>query len=269
MTTESVDVVVTSPPYNLGIRYATFDDTANRAEYLEWSVRWASEICRILKPEGSFFLNVGAAPTNPLLPHQIALRFSDFFVLQNTLHWIKSITVCTPSGKTISTGHFKPINSYRFLTDCHEFIFHFTKTGNITINRLAVGVPYADKSNIKRWNHTNGDDVRCRGNNWFVPYETIKNRNKQRPHPATFPIRLASMCMQLHGVNSDSLVLDPFVGIGHAALAAHECGVGNFIGIDIDKGYLAEAKARLETLGLNVKASRSRSNNNAIKNYKY
>jgi len=246
MESESVDVVVTSPPYNLGIRYATFDDTANRAEYIEWSLRWATEVRRVLKPEGSFFLNVGSAPANPLLPHQIALRFSELFVLQNTLHWIKSITVETRAGEVVSAGHFKPINSQRYVTDCHEYVFHFTKSGSVPVDRLAVGVPYADKSNIARWGHTKGRDLRCRGNNWFVPYETIVSRDKERPHPATFPVGLAAMCLRLHGVDAQSVVLDPFNGIGHAALAAAECGVGRFIGFDIDEGYLAEAKARLE-----------------------
>ena len=246
MQAESVDVVVTSPPYNLGIRYSTFDDTANRAEYLEWSVSWAAEVRRVLKPEGSLFLNVGASPVSPLMPHQIALRFSELFTLQNTFHWIKSITVETRSGETISAGHFKPINSPRFVTDCHEYVFHFTKSGKVPVDRLAVGVPYADKSNIARWGHTEGRDKRCRGNNWFVPYETIKSRDKERPHPATFPVELAAMCLRLHGVDAQSVVLDPFVGIGHAALAAKECGPGKFIGFDIDEGYLSEAKARLE-----------------------
>jgi len=79
-----------------------------------------------------------------------------------------------------------------------------------------------------------------------VPYETIANRKKDRPHPATFPVELASMCLRLHGVDAQSAVLDPFNGIGNTALAAAECGVGRFVGFDIDKAYLAEAKLRLK-----------------------
>ncbi|MEI8234272.1 MAG: site-specific DNA-methyltransferase [Verrucomicrobiota bacterium] len=247
---ESVDVVVTSPPYNLGIRYARFDDTASREDYLAWSLRWAAEIRRVLKPHGSFFLNVGAAPANPLLPHQLALRFSELFVLQNTFHWIKSITVETKGGEPISAGHFKPLNSPRYVTDCHEYVFHFTQTGDVPLDRLAIGVPYADKSNIARWGHTGGRDRRCRGNAWFVPYQTIKSREKDRPHPATFPVELASLCLRLHGVGEGSFVMDPFNGIGHAALAAAECGVGRFLGFDIDAGYLREAQTRLAAKGI-------------------
>ena len=93
----SVDVVVTSPPYNLGIRYSKYDDNREGEEYLHWTIAWASEVQRVLKPQGSFFLNVGACPSNPLLPHQLILKLGSLFVLQNTFHWIKSITIETRS----------------------------------------------------------------------------------------------------------------------------------------------------------------------------
>lgn len=244
---ESVDVVVTSPPYNLGIRYSQFRDDAARPLYLDWAVSWAQEVRRILKPGGALFLNIGSAPANPLLPHQLALRLSNLFVLQNTIHWIKSITVETGDDATpLSVGHFKPINSQRYLNDCHEYLFHFTKHGATPIHRRAVGVPYTDKSNILRWQHTGGEDRRCRGNTWFVPYTTIRSRAKERPHPATFPPQLATMCLRLHGVDEESTVLDPFLGLGHSGLAARECGVRHFIGFEIDPEYLAEAARRLD-----------------------
>ncbi|MBA2430529.1 MAG: site-specific DNA-methyltransferase, partial [Chthoniobacterales bacterium] len=110
------------------------------------------------------------------------------------------------------------------------------------LDRLALGVPYADKSNIARWGHTGGSDLRCRGNTWFVPYRTIKSRDKQRPHPATFPVQLAVNCIRLHGVERVQTMLDPFLGIGNSAVAARECGVPKFVGFEIDEDYLAEAK---------------------------
>jgi len=144
-----------------------------------------------------------------------------------------------------SFGHFKPINSPRFLNDCHEYVFHFTKSGRVELNRLALGVPYQDKSNIARWRHTQGDDLRCRGNTWFVPYETIQSREKERPHPATFPVQLAEWCIKLHGVSRVETMLDPFLGIGNSAVGAQRCGVKKFLGFEIDDAYLAEAKRRI------------------------
>jgi len=235
-----VDLVVTSPPYNLGVRYRKYFDRQDRESYLNWCSVWASQVRRILKPTGSFFLNIGAAPSNPMLPHEIVFQLRNLFVLQNTIHWIKSIAI---DDRTF--GHFKPISSKRFLNDCHEYIFHFTRDGKADIDRLALGVPYQDKSNISRWSHTRGRDVRCRGNTWFIPYQTIQSREKERPHPATFPVQLAEWCIKLHGASGVKTMADPFLGIGNSAVAAKNCRVKKFIGFEIDETYLAEAKRRL------------------------
>jgi site-specific DNA-methyltransferase (adenine-specific) len=241
----SIDVVVTSPPYNLGINYGKYSDRADRRSYLQWCREWATHVRRLLKANGSFFLNIGSAPSNPMLPHEIVSELRDLFVLQNAIHWIKAISIEDREGKLRSFGHFKPITSKRFLNDCHEYIFHFTKTGRVEIDRLALGVPYQDKSNITRWRHTGGSDRRCRGNTWFIPYQTIQNREKERPHPASFPVQLAEWCIKLHGVTRAKTVLDPFLGIGNSAVAAKRCGVKQFIGFEIDEEYLSEAKRRL------------------------
>jgi site-specific DNA-methyltransferase (adenine-specific) len=250
MTLGCMDLVVTSPPYNLGIGYNTFKDTAPRDEFLSWCRQWAAEVRRLMADDGSFFLNIGAAPANPLLPHQLVLSLTEgenpLFVLQNTIHWIKSITITTRTGEPISAGHFKPINSKRYVNDCHEYVFHLTKAGNIPLDRRGAGVPYQDKSNITRWGHTGGDDMRCRGNTWFVPYDTINSRGKERPHPATFPVGLVEQCIRLHGKGVDTRMLDPFLGIGTSAIAASRQGIAAFTGIELDADYLQIARERLE-----------------------
>ncbi len=182
-----------------------------------------------------------------MLPHEIILKLRDLFVLQNTLHWIKSITVKPKKGDEISAGHFKPINSKRYLTDCHEYIFHLTKSGDVQLDRLAVGVEYSDKSNITRWGHTGGRDKRCRGNNWFIPYETILSGRDARtartpPHSRS---RSRAWCMKLHGLREPGMVaLDPFLGIRELRprRAEMRCG-GKFIGFEMDEQYLSEPGA--------------------------
>jgi len=250
---ESFDLVVTSPPYNLGINYKSFKDTAPREEFLQWCRKWAAELKRVMADGASFFLNVGAAPANPLMPHQLILALTDgasqpIFTLQNTFHWIKSITIETRQDETISAGHFKPINSKRYVNDCHEYIFHLTKNGDVELDRRAAGVPYVHKSNIARWGHTGGEDLRCRGNTWFIPYETIKSRDKQRPHPATFPVALVEQCIRIHGNGAETRLLDPFLGIGTSAVAAQRQEVTNFTGIEIDAHYLDIARERIGLL---------------------
>ncbi len=246
----SFDLVVTSPPYNLGINYKSFKDTAPREEFLGWCRKWAAEVKRVMADDASFFLNVGAAPAYPLMPHQLILALTDgtdpLFTLQNTFHWIKSITIDTPAGDKVSAGHFKPINSKRYVNDCHEYLFHLTKSGAIELDRRAAGVPYVHKSNIARWGHTGGADLRCRSNTWFIPYETIQSRDKERPHPATFPVALVEQCVRIHGKGAETRLLDSFLGIGTSALAARRQGIENFTGIELDAHYLETARERLD-----------------------
>ena len=192
----SVQTIVTSPPYNLGIAYRTYEDRLPRGDYLAWTGQWVEAAVRVLDPMGSLFLNVGGKPTDPWTALDVAQAVRPHLHLQNTLHWVKSIAIDqdaagAASGLTeaLAVGHYKPINSPRFVNDCHEFIFHFTPTGRTPLDRLAVGVPYQDESNIARWRGANGG-LRCRGNTWFLPYETIQDRKEDRPHPATFPARL-------------------------------------------------------------------------------
>jgi site-specific DNA-methyltransferase (adenine-specific) len=242
----SVDVVVTSPPYNLGIKYNTHNDSLPRHEYLAWTASWVREVTRVLSPAGSLFLNVGTKPTDPWLALDVVQAARPYLHLQNTIHWIKSIAIDRRAAgigaaleRDLAGGHYKPINSPRFLNDCHEFIFHLTPRGQTRLDRLAIGVPYQDRSNIGRWRAAAGGR-RCRGNTWFMPYETIQSRDKERPHPATYPTRLPEYCLRLHGIARAGLVLDPFVGLGSTAIACAHLGL-SFIGIDVDETYLREA----------------------------
>ncbi|MBI4531409.1 MAG: site-specific DNA-methyltransferase [Candidatus Latescibacteria bacterium] len=243
----SVDVVVTSPPYNLGIMYTHYDDTIPRQEYLRWMNEWTQVVRDVLRDDGSFFLNIGSKPSDPWVPFDVLYEVRKHFCLQNVIHWVKSIAIQKEDvgnypGITgnVAVGHYKPVNSRRFLNDCHEYLFHLTKHGDVGLDRLAVGVEYQDKSNVTRWKKAEGQDRRCRGNTWFVPYKTIRSRDTQRPHPATFPVKIPQMCILLHGLARTRFVMDPFVGIGHTAVACFELGV-DFVGFEVDPDYYAEA----------------------------
>src|ERR1022692_2291348 len=80
MPAASVDIVVTSPPYNLGIKYKNYNDSRTRNDYLNWSRNWAIQVKRVLKDKGSFFLNLGSAPSNPLVPHELIGALKELFV---------------------------------------------------------------------------------------------------------------------------------------------------------------------------------------------
>src|SRR4029450_4424205 len=198
---------------------------------------------------GSLFLNVGAKPTDPWTAMEVAQAVRGHLQLQNTIHWIKSIAIDRDAAgaavhlaRALAVGHYKPINSERFVNDCHEFIFHFPPEGRTPLDRRAIGVAYQDASNIARW-RSGGSNRRCRGNTWFIPYETIQSRDKDRPHPATFPPRVPEYCLKLHGLERVTTAMDPFLGLGSSAVAAAQLGI-EFIGVEMDRHYLSEAIER-------------------------
>jgi site-specific DNA-methyltransferase (adenine-specific) len=232
----TVDVVVTSPPYNLGLSYRDYCDRRNEDEYLDWLIRVASEIRRVMKADASFFLNISGSSSAPWLPFELVVRLRPLFVLQNHITWIKSIAT-----KGDAVGHFKPVGGQRFLHHNHEHIFHLTLSGDVKLDRLAIGVPFKDKSNIARRNHAK--DLRCRGNTWFIPYDTVQSKAAKFHHPSTFPVALPRWCIRLHG-RSNAVVLDPFMGTGTTLVAAELEGASG-IGIDIDPSYVSIGRGRL------------------------
>ncbi len=248
----SIDVVVTSPPYNLGVPYGRYADRRPREEYVAWMGAVAEAVAQTLAPAGSFFLNLGGTPKDPWLPWDVAREVGRTFVLQNVIHWVKSIAIDRRAAgrsagldRDLALGHYKPVVSDRFLHGAHEYVFHFSRRGDVPLDRLAVGIPYQDKSNVTRWQGA-GRDLRCRGNTWFLPYPTIRERARDRPHPATFPPELPEWCVRLHGLKRTGRLADPFVGIGSSAVAAVRLGI-DFVGYDLDKEYLAVAAARVRT----------------------
>lgn len=275
---KSIDIIVTSPPYNLGINYNSYQDTKSQDEYLNWLGLVFTETKRILKDEGHLWVNMGYSNINPWAGMDVANELRKLFVLQNNFIWVKSISI-----DDVTTGHFKPINSERFANATWEHIFHFTKTGDIKCNRLSIGVPYMDKANIndresrkrgklaKKLGYKNILDfnknaseedrltletelskkvtapkpsVRCRGNSWFIPYETIKYTDEERgSHPATFPVKLVDNCIKFSGANG--ILLDPFMGTGTSAIAALQNKL-YYIGYEVDEKYLSFAKDRIK-----------------------
>jgi site-specific DNA-methyltransferase (adenine-specific) len=235
---KSVNVVVTSIPYNLGIKYRTYQDNLPTAKYLAWLSTVFEAVKRVLRDDGSFFLNVGSSRSKPWTSMQVAEMAGRSFALQNEIVWVKSITV-----EGDSYGHFTPLNGNRFLNHNFESIFHFTKSGNVPLKRLAVGVEYADKSNLLR-NKAAGD-ARCAGDVWFVPHETIQDKSSKADHPAVFPVEIPSRCIQLHGIGKQTVVLDPFCGVGTTLAACQALGVRG-IGIEIDARYCKEARRHLD-----------------------
>ena len=234
---KTIDVITTSPPYNIKKDYGAYKDDLPWDEYLVWIKTLSEEFFRILKDDGSLFLNIGSTNKRPEMSMEVCFEVMKSFKLQNHITWVKSITV-----NNNSYGHFKPINSQRFLNNTNENIFQFTKTGENAIDRLAIGVPFQDQSNITRWKH--GKTTRCRGNTWYIPYRTVQSKTEKYNHPAGFPIELPLTCIKLHGIKDELVVLDPFLGTGSTAVAAKMLGV-SCLGIELDKNFYDIAISRI------------------------
>lgn len=231
------DIVVTSPPYNIDKDYNKYNDDKSMDSYRAWVLRVSKLIYKVMKDDGSFFINLGNMPSDQFRAEKTAQKINNIFELQNTFHWIKHISV---PEEDVNIGHYKPINSSRYVNQNHEYIYHFTKDEDVSLDRESIGVPYKDKSNVGRYNDT---DLRCRGNTWFIPYNTI---NTARKHPSPFPVKLPEMCIKLHGIEDNTRVLDPFGGTGSVGVASKNFGV-NYTLIDYDEKYIKIAREKLSS----------------------
>ena len=131
---KSIDCVITSPPYNLNIKYANYDDSISRKKYLEWLREVSKGLKKILKEKGQIFLNMGYSNSDPFVAMDVAQIFREDFILQNHFTWVKHIKV-----NDTSHGIYKPISSNRYASATTESIFHFTKKGDVKVNRLSIG----------------------------------------------------------------------------------------------------------------------------------
>ena len=198
---------------------------------------------------GSLFLNVGAKPTEPWTALDVAQAARPHLRLQNILHWIKSIAIEAEAAgaragltEDLAVGHYKPINSSRFLNDCHEFVFHFTPDGVTRLDRLALGVKYQDASNVARWRAGVGRPPMPR-QRLVHPLRNHPEPGKGSAAPGDVPAAAARYCLRLHGLSRARIVADPFLGLGATTAACARLGM-DAVGIEMDEHYLKEAIAR-------------------------
>ena len=235
-----LDVVVSSPPYNINIGYNTYAD--KRENYTQWMRDVWEEAFRLLKPTGHLFLNIQPTRDNPLMPYQVVSQLS--WKIQNTFIWNKSVTI---DGYV--RGHGNPVSSQRYIPNGWEFIFHLTQKGNTPISQHRSGVPYQPEwaeANAKR----SGRDWRPCTNTWFIPYETNGvNSNKTldngKKHPAIYPRELVRQCLRVADAQPEHTIYDPFGGTGTTAAVAQEFGC-KYITTEIDADYVEFINERLK-----------------------
>ena len=238
----SVDLIITSPPYNIGRNYNNYVDDRN--DYVNWLSNIFNECCRILKDDGHLFINIASGKLNPFSSYKVAEKIN--WKLQNNIIWCKAIEI-----DGFVRGYSTPTPSKRYLQNGWEHLFHFTKDGNTEIDLEASGVPYnTDYNNAVRNEKRTGKNWRPTTTCWHITYkskatkEITKSIIGDKKHPAIYPEKLVEKCIKVSGLKN-GILLDPFLGTGTTGLVAKKMNL-NFIGIEIDEDYFNFAKQRIE-----------------------
>jgi site-specific DNA-methyltransferase (adenine-specific) len=235
VASNSVQVCVTSPPYFRKKEYETQYETY--PEYRFYLKEVWREVHRVLNESGIMFVNIGNSFDNQFKSFEVAkdITESGFSLIQQVV-WVK--------------GHHSPVQGNKHLNHLYEYIFLFSKSEIYSLNRLAIGVPYKDKSNIGRWKIAT-EDLRCRGDVWNINYETVQ-RHSEKMHDAIFPKELPELCIKLASKSESDLILDPFLGSGTTILAASDLGRSS-IGYEINQKYEGIIRKKLKQIkGLTI-----------------
>ena len=211
----SIDCIITSPPYWKGFEYEAYFNSYK--QYLDWCKVWLKECKRVLKKDGTFYLNV-------INDSEITIRAFELmelatkelmFKLHDTIIWYRY--------------NQQPANTIRQLTNQCEYVFMLRHTSaNVELNKAEA---YAYNPDIFKTK-----DV---GNVWEIPFNKgdklsfAKKEVKAKWGHSGFPLALAETCILLSTKEEDT-VLDCFMGSGTTGVACKRLN-RKFIGIDLDK----------------------------------
>jgi len=222
LPSETVHLVFTSPPYNVGVDYDVYKDNLPFEEYLKKLNRIFTECIRVLVKGGHLLIqiaNTGRQPYTPLTDY-ITTMLADKISMRGEIIWDKqNMTSATAWGSWLSAN--KPS-----LRDTHEYILVFRKEGGDRVGESDI---------------TKDEFMEYTKAIWKVTPET-----NDVNHPAPFPKSLAMRAIKLYSFKGET-VLDPFCGSGTTCEVAKKLG-RNFIGIDISKRYCNLAEDRLNIL---------------------
>ena len=219
----SVHLMITSPPYNVGKEY---DDDLTLDEYLELLTSVFRESYNKLVTGGRACINIaniGRKPYIPLHAMVIEIMLDLGFLMRGEIIWDKS----TSAGGSCAWGSWMSASN-PVLRDYHEYILVFSKESYSK-----------NKSQEKRDTITHDDFIQWTQSIWTFPAVNAKKIG----HPAPFPIELPHRLINLYSYEND-VVLVPFCGSGTTAIAAIQNN-RNYIGYDIKEEYIDLAKKRI------------------------
>ena len=241
---QSINLVVTSPPYNINMKYNKYKDI--KINYVEWLIKVFNEVGRVLKDNGHLFINISSGKIDPFTSYKVAENIN--WKLQNNIIWAKSVEI---DGYV--RGYNTPTTSKRYLKNGWEHLFHFTKFGKTKIDLEWSGVPYNNKyNNDKRMFEKTGRTWTSTTNCWHITYKSkatkqiTKEIAGENKHPAIFPEQLVEKCIKVSGLKS-GIILDCFMGTGITGVVAKKMNL-DFIGIEIDEDYFKFAKNKINSI---------------------
>jgi len=224
LPSNSVHLVVTSPPYNVGKEY---DEDLDLNEYREFLKRVFREVKRVLVPGGRLCINIANLGRKPYLPLHIYI-IQDMlelgFLMRGEIIWNKA------GGGSPSTAWGSWLSAKNpTLRDQHEYILVFSKD---TFTRQN---PFGRKSTISR-----GEFLEFTKSVWTFPAVSAKEIG----HPAPFPVELPYRLIQLYTFEGE-VVLDPFMGSGQTAIASLK-SKRFYVGYEIVPEYVELAQKRIK-----------------------
>ena len=219
----SIDLVVTSPPYNIGVKYDSCNDEQPWSEYYKWCRKWIREIFRILKPDGRFCLNHYLScgwtghRSNPAM-NLNAIAMEEGLQEHGVAVWDdRTLTKFSAWGSWMSAAA-------PYVNSPHECIILFYKD-------------HWKKDRVGESTITGKEFMEACSGVWKIQPE------QDRITPAPFPLALPLRCINLLSFKGD-LVLDPFCGGGTTCLAAKVAG-RDYIGFELSPHYSDIARQRL------------------------
>ena len=223
----SVNICITSPPYNVGIDYDNHSDNMSLSEYKEFTEKWLSEVYRILKNNGRLILNfpkVFKIDDKPLstVKEILPLIFNIGFDISAEIIWLKRPS--NALGRGTAWGSWMSASSPHLRCN-YEYIWLFYKND---WKRKCEGVTTITTQEFMEYSI----DV------WYVKDESSKI------HPAPYPVELVERILKFL-TYKDDIVFDPFLGSGTTGVACNKLG-RRWLGIEISEEYCRMAHKRIE-----------------------